>query len=172
MINSLGKIRWMNVILFFSLALNFFIAGYLVSDTRVFKSMHTKKVMHKRPDIRIVDYFPRAEKAEFRQRIFAHREKIRPIKMAVFENQKEIFAIISELKVDEKKLKEVFRKYQLANDQLQTDLNDIVVDMILNMDYKTRLKIIKRGQKSHQRRMKMHDHFKDQKVPLPHRPDF
>ena len=161
MIETLGKIRWLNVFLFFSLALNFFIAGYLVSDTRVFKSMHSKKIMHKRPEIRMVDYFPRAEKREFRQQIFAHRENIRPIKKVIFKNQKEIFTIISEPQVDEQKLKDAFEKYQLANDQLQTGLNDIVVDMILQMEYKTRLKIIKRGKKAHQRRMKKRGHFKD-----------
>lgn len=165
MINTLGKIRWLNVILFFSLALNFFIAGYLVSDTKVFNSLHSKRVMHKRPEIRVVDYFPQAEKREFRQRIIAHREKIKPIKKAIFKSQKEIFDIISERKINEQKLRGVFRKYQLANDQLQTDLNDIVVDMILNMDYKTRLKIIKRGKKAHQRRMQMSDHLKGRRDP-------
>lgn len=146
------KIRWINVVLFFSLALNFFIAGYLVSDTRVFKGLHVKKNIHKRPNVRIVDYFPHKEKRAFRKLMFNQHEKIMPIQRKIMLSQKEFFKVISEEQVDGEKLKETFKDYQSANDQLQTSINDIVVEMVLMMDQQTRLDIIERGKKAHEHR--------------------
>ena len=159
-----GKTRWLNVVLFFSLALNFFIAGYLVSDTRVFKDIHIKKIIHKRPEIRIVDYFPRAERKQFRQLMFEQSEKIKPVKRGIFESQKEIFIVISEKDIDEVKLRQAFQKYQSNNDHLQTTINGIMVEMILKMDYQTRLSIIKRGKRAHEHRKKMRQRWQEEEV--------
>lgn len=174
MAENSGKTRWINVVLFFSLALNFFIAGYLVSDTRLFRNMHAKKVFHKRPEIRIVDYFPHEERKKFKRLMFGQREKIKPAQKDIFESQKEIFKIISERQIDESKLRQAFQKYQSTNDQLQTTINDIVVEMVLKMDYQTRLSIIKRGKRAHERRKKMKEpwqgvrgHLKERRGPLP-----
>ncbi len=161
MIEHAGKNRWINVVLFFSLALNFFIAGYLVSDIRVFKGMHVKKIIHKRPEIRIVDYFPRAERKKFRQMMSEQREKIKPVKRGVFESQKEIFIVLSERDIDELKLRQAFQKYQNNNDHLQTTLNNIMVDMIMKMDHQTRLRIIERGKRAHENRKKMRENLRE-----------
>ncbi|MCK5423790.1 MAG: periplasmic heavy metal sensor [Emcibacter sp.] len=160
MAENSGKTRWINVVLFFSLALNFFIAGYLVSDTKVFKEMHVKKIMHKRPEIRIVDYFPKKERKEFKRRMFEQRKKIIPVQRGVFLSQKDIFKAISEKMVDEEKLRQAFQKHQSTDNLLQTTVNDIVVKMLMEMDYKTRLSIIKRGKKAHIHRKKMRERWK------------
>ncbi|PCI47939.1 MAG: hypothetical protein COB49_06550 [Alphaproteobacteria bacterium] len=164
MAENSGKMKWINVVLFLSLALNFFIAGYGLSDIRVFKNMYVKKVFHKRPEIRIVDYFPRAEKRLFRRRIYDQHEKLKPDEIDIFEGQKEIFRVISEKEVNEMDLRQAFRKYQITNDQLQTIFNDIVVTIILEMDHKTRMTIIKRGKKAHLHRQKMREKWQNNRV--------
>ncbi len=173
-----GKTRWINVVLFFSLALNFFIAGYLVSDTKIFKNIHVKKVYYKRPEIRIVDYFPKNQRKEFRRLMVEKRIKLMPVQRGIFESQKDFFKVISEKQVDETRLRKTFQKYQNSNDQLHTTINDIVVELVLKMDHKTRLSIIKRGKKAHERRKKITErwrsenrHLKERIHPLPEHED-
>ncbi|MBL4612225.1 MAG: periplasmic heavy metal sensor [Emcibacter sp.] len=149
---KISKIKWLNVVLFFSLALNFFIAGYLMSDTRIFKKLHDKKIYYKRPEIRIVDYFPREEKRNFRHTMYKQHKKFMPVQKDIFENQKDIFKAIAKSKVDETELRQAFTKYQTNNDILQTAINDVVIEMVLEMDHKTRQTIIKRGERAHKKR--------------------
>jgi len=152
MTDRIGKIKWGNVVLFFSLALNFFIAGYLVSDSGIFQPMHEGKIIHKRPEIRIVDYFPQQERQKFHRMMRKHHKELMPIQRRIFESQKEFFKVIAEQQVDEEKLRQVFRKYQDASGQLQVVANDMIIKMMLDMDYNTRLAVIRRGEKAHQRR--------------------
>lgn len=143
--------NWINVILFFSLALNFFIAGYMVSDDQVSKTSKPNKTIHKRPDVRIIDYFPYGEKRKFRNLMKQNRDVLSERNRHVLENQKAIFEIISKAEMDEKNLRKSFGSYQKSNGYLQESINDIVVNMLLEMDYKTRLDIIKRGHEAHER---------------------
>jgi uncharacterized membrane protein len=145
------KANWVNVILFFSLALNFFVVGYLVSDTRIFRNLHDRKIFHKKPDVRIVDFFPRSEKKKFRKFMLQQHEKLMPVQREVSKSQREIFMAISKKEVDEVELRQAFEKYQSSNDHLQNTINDMVVEMVMEMDYGTRRKIIMRGKKAHER---------------------
>lgn len=169
MVDNVGKIKWINVVLFFSLAVNFFIAGYLVSDSKAFKKTHIKKIIQKRPEIRIVDYFPRKEKKEFRRLMFEQREKLIPVQSGVFHSQKEILEAISEIQVDEAKLRQAFQKHQNTNSSLQTTVNDIVVKMLMEMDYQTRLSIIERGKKAHQHRKIMRERWQNDRAHMKER---
>jgi len=149
------KANWINVILFFSLALNFFVVGYLVSDTRIFRNLHDRKIFHKKPDVRIVDFFPRSEKKKFRTFMLQQHEKLMPIQRNVSKSQRCIFVAISKRKLDETELRQAFEKYQTSNDSLQVAINDMVIEMIMEMDYDTRRKIIIRGKKAHEKWRKM-----------------
>lgn len=157
MAENSGKLRWMNVILFFSLALNFFTAGYLVSDLKVIKEIHTKKAVYKRPEIRIVDYFSRQERKKFRKLMYAQRAEIMPVNKDTFKSQKEIFKAISEKQINELRLRQAFRKYQNTNDNLHTAINDIVIKMVLEMDYQARRDIVERGKMAHAQRLKVRE---------------
>lgn len=145
------KANWINVILFFSLALNFFVVGYLVSDTRIFRNLHDRKIFHKKPDVRIVDFFPRSEKKKFRKFMLQQHEKLMPIQSDVSKSQREIFVAISKREVDEVELRQAFEIYQVSSDRLQNTINEMVIEMVMGMDYDTRRKIIKRGKKAHER---------------------
>ncbi len=161
MTEQLKKNKWVNVVLFFSLALNFFIAGYLVSDTKILSPLHKKKMTHKRPEVRIVDYFPKAKKQEFRQLIFEKREKLKPVKRNIFENQREILSILSAREVDEQQLRQVFRKYQENNEQLQSAINEIVIKMLMEMDYDSRRHTLRKGKKAFNHRKKMEEKWRE-----------
>lgn len=157
MTEQLKKNKWVNVVLFFSLALNFFIAGYLVSDTKMLSPLHKNKMIHKRPEVRIVDYFPKAKKQEFRQLMMEKREKLKSVKRNIFGNQREILSILSAREVDEQQLRQVFRKYQDNNEQLQTAINEIVIKMLMEMDYESRRHTLRKGKKAFNHRKKMEE---------------
>lgn len=146
------KINWINVVLFFSLALNFFVAGYLASDMKMLRNLTVKKSMHHRPEVRIVDYFPAEKRRELRHLMHEQRVIIEPLKMNVFASQRKLLEMIARKEVDEGQLREALREYQNANLQLQDTLSDLLVRVVMQMDYATRQKIYQRGQRSHERR--------------------
>ncbi len=152
MMEKVRKINWINVVLFFSLALNFFVAGYLASDMKMLRNLTAKKVMHHRPEIRIVDYFPVEQRRELRRLMYEQREKIKPAKIDVFASQRKILEIIAMKDVDEAQLRQALEDYRSANVQFQDTVNDILVRVIMQMDYPTRQEIYQRGQRSHERR--------------------
>ncbi len=152
MAEKIKSINWINIFLFFSLALNFFVAGYMVSDNQINKSAKVKQIIHKRPEFRIVDYFPNEERRKFRNLMKENRNILIESNRHILESQRAIFKIIAEPEMDENLLRKSFENYLQSNDQLQTQLNDIVVNMLLEMDYKTRLEIIERGRNAHERR--------------------
>ncbi|MBL4801709.1 MAG: periplasmic heavy metal sensor [Emcibacter sp.] len=164
MIVRTGKINLVNVVLFFSLALNFFIAGYLLSDTRMVKNLHDRKILHKRPEVRMVDYFPKKERRKFRHFMHKQHKEIMPFQRDVISKQKEIFQVISEKEIDEVQLRQAFKKYQGSSDLLQTAINDVVIEMVLDMDYETRLEIIHRGKRAHERRKKMRKRWQAERM--------
>ncbi|VAV88168.1 hypothetical protein MNBD_ALPHA02-1689 [hydrothermal vent metagenome] len=157
------KANWVNVVLFFSLALNFFVVGYLVSDTRMFRNLHDRKIFHKRPDVRIVDFFPRSEKKKFRKFMRQQHEKLMPVQRDLSKSQREIFKAISKREVDEAELRQAFEKYQVSNDRLQNTINEMVIEMVMDMDYDTRRKIIMRGEKAHERWKMMRERWQKNK---------
>ena len=152
MTEKFNKIKWINVILALSVALNFFIAGYFVSDTPLFKSVQKKNVHQKRPAIRLVDYFPQKEKRAFRRSMIDKRETVAPIQREIFSSQKEILEILNQKEMDEEKLRMAFKNYQGKNDLLQTAINEMVIERVLKMDYDSRQRMFKRGQKAHEHR--------------------
>lgn len=147
-----GTIRWGSIVLFFSLALNFFVAGYLVSDNGIFSNRPDSKIIRKRPEIRIVDYFPRKERQKFHRLMGEQRQKLLPVERRIFASQKEFFKVISAQQVDEGKLRQVIGKYQNSSSQLQTVVNEMVIKIVLEMNYDTRRAIIARGKRAHERR--------------------
>ncbi len=82
-------------------------------------------------------------------------EKLMPIQRDITRSQREIFVAISKRKLDEAELREAFEKYQTSNDSLQVAINDMVIEMIMEMDYGTRRKIIMRGKKAQEKWKKM-----------------
>lgn len=156
MADVLKKIKWINVILFFSLALNFFIAGYVASDSKIFHSDHRDRMSHKRPEIMLVDYFPKEERRKIRRLMAKKSDDLKLSKKTVLKSQKEILALIGAAEVDEAALRNAFRQHQVSNDNFHSMVNDILVQVIMEMDYETRLVVIKRGRKAH-------DHWKYKK---------
>lgn len=154
MTEKIAGIKWVNIVLFFSLALNFFIAGYVVSDIQPVRDIRGKKVSYKRPDVRIVDYFPKAEREHYRHSMYEQRDKIMPIQREIFEKQKNILTIITNPTIDEQKLRDAFRKYQATNNGLQNLYHEKVIDMLLAMDVETRNEILQRSKKAHEHRKK------------------
>jgi len=152
MMDRVRKINWINVVLFFSLALNFFVAGYLASDMKMLRNLTPGKVMHHRPEVRIVDYFPVEQRRELRRLMYEQREKIKPVKRDVFAAQKKILEIIAMQEVDAGQLRQALADYRDANIQFQDTVNDMLVRMVMQMDYPTRQQIYQRGQRSHERR--------------------
>lgn len=152
---KIKKSNWVNIILFFSLALNFFVAGYVVSDAKIFRNMHKMKMHMKRPEIRIVDFFPREQKREFHVMLRRQHEEIKPVQQEIFKKQQAILALIAASEIDEAQLKEAFAQYQQANVHLQNIFNEKLVKYITAMDYDTRQRILERGRKAHEKRMQM-----------------
>lgn len=156
------NIKGLNVILFFSLALNFiiggYVAGYYVSDTKIMKKLHKMEGRYKRPDISIVDYFPQEEKKKFRKRIYRESEKFVTVKKNIYSSQKEILSIIADKEVDEEKLRRFFAKYQGTKSDLQSTINNVIIEMVMKMDFETRRHILLRGEKALERRMKFKRH--------------
>ncbi|MCF8474941.1 MAG: periplasmic heavy metal sensor [Emcibacter sp.] len=156
MTETFKQIKWMNVVLFFSLAVNFFVAGYLVSNTTMLKNLHHRAMSPgPRPEIRILDYFPDAEKEKFHHMLSKNRELLRPLKRNIFEQQKVILSILSAENIDEAKLRQAFDDYEKTEKQLQLSMNEIVLTMVLDMDYDTRRQMVERGVKAHEHRKTM-----------------
>lgn len=153
------KIKWLNVILFFSLALNFVIGGYVAgiyaSDTKILKQLHKYDRKYKRPDISIVDYFPAEEKKKFRKRIYRESEKFVTVKNNIIQSQKEILSVIAARDVDEQKLRQLFLEYQDIKSDLQTTINNVIIEMVMAMDFETRRHILQRGKLALQKREKI-----------------
>ncbi|WP_339864432.1 periplasmic heavy metal sensor [Paremcibacter congregatus] len=152
MTDMLKKIRWLNVVLFFSLALNFFVAGYLASDTKVLHRFHKHKSEHKRPELMMVDYFPKTQRREIKAYMALNRDKFKASKRALFKNQKEILNLIGAETLDEAALRRAFQEQQAGYNQFQTELNEVLIRVIMGMDVEARKKTLERGKRAHERR--------------------
>ena len=150
--DMIKNIKWTNVILALSVALNFFIAGYFVANGDMFKSLHKKNTHQKRPEIRLVDYLPLKEKREFRRTMINNRQTIAPVQREIFLTQKKILALLNQETIDETQLRQAFKNYQAKNEDLQSTLNEMVIERILKMNFEARHHMFKRGQKAHDRR--------------------
>jgi len=152
-----------NVILFFSLALNFFVAGYFISDRRVSHFMQMERPPHKKTGMRIVDFFPPGQRQKFHGLMRENRDILMPIDRQIFDRQKEIFQTLAEKNINEDRLRQAFITYQDSNNNMQGDINNIVIKMLLDMDYKARISIIRRGQKAHEKQLMMKKKWREDK---------
>lgn len=150
-----GKMKY---ILLVSLALNLFFAGFVAA--RMGFDHKDKKRSHFGPDRsvgRLAEYFPKKERREFFHKLRAKHDEFQPVMDRLSSSRRAVITNLVANTLDEQALRGAMNDYRLATTDLQKAVQDTLLNMMLEMDEKTRRKILKKLAKGHKNAAK-HNH--------------
>lgn len=137
------KMNWISVVMLLSLALNFFVIGFLYAGHQA-KEMRMTRLSFDNSISRIVEPFPRSGKHEFYVTMKSKRSELIPIFRDIMAQRAAIMNIIAEDQFNPAKFRTAMDDYHNKYHLLIGESQEVMVKVIGGLSIEERQEIVKR----------------------------
>lgn len=137
------KINWLSIVMLVSLAVNFFVIGFLFAQHKA-KEIRMTRLSFDKQISKLVEPFPRKGKHDFYITMRSKRDELIPIYQNIMQQRSTIMTIIAEEQFDPEKLRTAMQDYHEIYHRMVIPSQDVMVKIISDFSLEERQAILER----------------------------
>lgn len=137
------KMNWMSIVMLLSLALNFFVIGFLYAGHKA-KEIRMTRLSFDNSISKLVEPLPRVGKHNFYVTMRSKRTELIPVYRNIMAQRAAIMGIIAEEQLDADKLRTAMQDYHAIYHNMIDPSQEVLINIISNYDLTERQAILER----------------------------